>query len=165
MNIEQIIGDFNRNVGNTVSGIINQTSGIFRQMSQAIVATDKVMWTGGFAGISEQGMHDLDSVIENYIIGCQDCVKQLNTEGISAEALKGPGIMEAVTAYINGVKDLLNAYIYTLNAEKKEMWNAYNNYKKAAQSIASSVSSDAQKIRDNASNIVKEIDQSGKTQQ
>ena len=73
--------------------------------------------------------------------------------------------MEAVTAYINGVKDLLNAYIYTLNAEKKEMWNAYNNYKKAAQSIASSVSKDAQTIRDNASNIVKEIDKSGKPQQ
>ena len=82
MNIDQIIGDFNRNVGNTVSGIINQTSGIFRQMSQAIVATDKVVWTGGFAGISEQGMYDLDGAIETYIIGCQDCVKQLNTEGI-----------------------------------------------------------------------------------
>ena len=153
MNVEQVVGNINRNVGNTVTSLLTEASGIYRQINQVTLAGLNHLWTGGFAGISEDKLRDLDAAINVYIKGLYGCVNKLSTQDISSAALRGPGVMEAVTAYIDSIKELLNSYISTLNTEKDQMWQAYSNYKAAAQSIAQSVSSDAQTIRQNAQSI------------
>lgn len=152
MSLQSNISDFNRTVEDSVSNALNYARNAFAQIHGSIETRLSTLWSGGFVGISEDGLHVLENALDAYINRIQGIINGFNPDGDITVALKGAP-ETAAKEFIESIKSLLEAYVSTMRAEKQEIWEAFNNFQSAGQNIAQQVSQDAEQIRSNAENI------------
>ena len=102
--------------------------------------------------MSESGMAELKTQLQNYCSEIQAQIDQFDQTGDITGALKGE-VQNAAYDFIAAIKTLLQAYVSTMKQEIAEADEAYQNFISAGQSISSDVQSAASDIRSNASNI------------
>jgi len=152
MSLQSYVGDITHNIGTTVNDLLNQAQNGLKQINGSVQTALSTIWSGGFAGISESGLQNVERAIDTYIASIQQIINEFKPEGDIEIALKGAP-HDAAVNFIASVKQLLDAYVSTMRNEKNEMWEAYNNYKKAGQNISQQVTQDADAIRQNADSI------------
>lgn len=152
MSLQSYVGDITHNIGTTVNDLLNQAQNGLKQINGAVQTSLSTIWSGGFAGISESGLQNVEKAIDIYISNVQAIINEFKPEGDIEIALKGAP-HDAAVSFIASVKELLDAYVSTMRNEKNEMWEAFNNYQKAGQNISQQVTQDADQIRSNADSI------------
>ena len=110
------------------------------------------LWSGGFRGMSEQGIAELKTQITKYCESVQDVINSFDQTGDITSALKGE-VQTAAYDFIAAIKELLQAYVSTMRQEIQEVQEAYDNFVKAGSSIASDVRSNADDVRSDAARI------------
>lgn len=110
------------------------------------------LYSGGFTGMSKEGMESLKSALTTFCNNIQDTISNFKQDGDISSALKGQ-TQEAAIDFIEQIKSLLQAYVSLMRAEIAEADEAYENFMNVEKSISSDVQSTAQDIRSNASKI------------
>lgn len=110
------------------------------------------IWSGGFTGMSEDGIANLKSYLSTYCEDIQATIDGFDQTGDITSALRGD-VQTAAYDFIDAIKKLLQAYVSTMRQEIDEADEAYKNYTSAAKSIAADTTSDASDIRKNADSI------------
>ena len=152
MALQTYVNDITHNVEDAVSSAYNYAKNAFAQINGSVTTGLKTLWSGGFVGMSEQGVADIETALENYIAEIQGIIDGFDPEGDISVALAGAP-KTAAYDFIQAVKLLLQAYVSTMRAEKAEMREAYDNFIKAGQNVSTQVTQDAEQIRQDAQTI------------
>lgn len=152
MSINANIGDFTRTTSDFASNSLNSLQSALKNINGSVQTRLSTLWSGGFVGISLDGITVLQDALEKYIHRLEAIIEGFNPEGDISIALKGEP-KEAAYMFIESIKSMLLAYISTLKGEIAEMKQAYDNFIVAGYNISNQVSQDAEQIRSSADQI------------
>ena len=152
MSIQSTVGNLVHSVQDGWDDVSNRAAssltGIVGTLSTAVTT----LYSGGFVGLSREGMAELDSALETYIGELEDIINGFNEEADAADAYAGQ-IKTAVHEYVVAVQALLSAYVTRLRQEIDEANEAFNNMNQADQDISQNVTSDAADVTSDAQSI------------
>lgn len=109
------------------------------------------LFSGGFTGISEEGLTELKSKITDLITELEDHIKEFNGHQLET-AIKGP-LLQATEDYFTEVKNYLSRYVEGLKASINDIETARINFNQGASNAAKDVVSDAQDVKAAGENI------------
>lgn len=151
MSIRSDFGNYASGVGSTLeeifSGAASTLSSIFN-VSGTLIGN---IFSGGFTGISEDGLDELKSGIEKLITELESHIKSFNGSQLE-RAIKGP-MLQATNSYFDAVKEYLSKYVAGLKASIKDIEMAKANFSQGAQAAASDITKDIEDVRAAAQNI------------
>lgn len=152
MSIKSTIGNITHSVGDNLSSVLNTARTQIENIVGTATTTLSNVWSGGFTGMSESGISELKTQLSNYCEEVQGLIDSFDQTGDITSALKGE-VQTAAYDFIAAIKTLLQAYVSTMRQEIDEVEEAYQNFMKSGQSIATDVQSAASDIRSNANSI------------
>lgn len=152
MSIRSTLGNITHNAEDFISNIFNGARTALENIVGNVSTSLSNIWSGGFVGMSESGIDELCSQIENYCQSIEAQIAQFDEKGNIENALKGD-VQVAAADFIAAVKQLLQAYVSTMRQEIAESHEAYTNFVNSGKSIAQDVESAASDIRSNADSI------------
>ena len=155
MSIQSTVGNITHNVQDVFDTVVNGASSKLEGIVGTISTAVTNLYSGGFVGLSREGMAELDSALETYIGELEDIINGFNEEADAADAYAGQ-IKTAVHEYVVSVQKLLSAYVTTLRQEVEEANEAFNNMNQADQDVSQNVTSDASDVAGNAESIRKD---------
>ena len=98
------------------------------------------VYEGGFAGISESGIKELQTQIRGFANELQNTIDGFDANAdLTAGLAEGSKAQVAASDFIKDIKELLKAYVSTLNAYATIAEEAYANYTSADTSVGGSV--------------------------
>lgn len=107
-----------------------------------------------FAGMNQKNLTLFEEAVNTYRGEIEDIVGKLqNQMDAIKQAFKGDNLVARVSIFISSIKDLLNAYVATIDQEKLLVQEANENWQAAQRKIGESASSDAQAIRSAAQGV------------
>ncbi len=152
MSIRSVTNNTISTVGDSIATLVtNAKSAISNIVGTATTGIGN-LYSGGFVGMSREGIEQLNTAVENYCQTIEEAIKEFNDEASRADAYAGE-ISDAVHAYVEGMKEILSAYVSTMRKDQEEAAKAFNEFHSQEQSIAQDVSSDAADIKSNAESI------------
>lgn len=152
MSIQSTVGNIQHSVGDTVSTVVSQGKSRLASIVNSTTTGFKGIWSGGFAGMSDTGIKELENQLNKFCNEIDDLISSFDQEGDITQALKGDP-QTAAYDFIDAVKKLLVAYVSRMKIEIDEMDKAYDSFKAASKSIAKDVKAAADGIRANAAAI------------
>lgn len=150
--IRSTIGNFEHLVHDTISSVLASARTQIQNLVGTATSRLSNIWSGGFTGMSEQGMADLKAQLSSYCQDVQDLIDSFDQTGDITSALRGE-VQTAAYDFIAAIKSLLQAYVSTMRQEIDEADEAYRNFASSDKSISQDVESSASDIRSNANNI------------
>ena len=120
---------------------------------------------GGFVGMDVDNADTFFDAFNKYIDSIQTIINKFNTEGNISVALKGTELEGAVKEFIEAIKVVLKAYVYSLTQEEIELLEAFGKYagyddgytsvegESVQAQLTRQTSEKAEKIRDAAKSI------------
>ncbi len=151
-NIRSTVGNITHNVQDTISSVLNTASIKMENIVGTVQTGLTNMFSGGFIGMSADGMAELTNILRNYCEEVQGIISGFDQTGDITSALKGD-VQDAAYDFIAAIKQLLEAYVSRMLQEIDEANQAYENFMKSGQSISQDVQTAAQDIRSNADEI------------
>ena len=152
MSLQSRVGDIVNQVEDQINNLVSQASTSFENTVGSISTNLNNIWSGGFAGMSDQGMETLKSALTTFCNDLQATINGFDEQGNLEVALKGEAQAAAVE-FVSAVKQLLQAYVSRMKQQIAEADQAYQNWLAASGGLASDVRSDATEIRNNANSI------------
>ena len=146
MAIRELIGDTKSSIETDVEIVLSQARSKINSILGGLQTGISTMWSGGFAGIDENGIPILKQAIDKY---CQSVDGQIEAFDVLAPveiAYKG-SVQEAVVIFINDIKGLLQAHSSRMKESNKVLLTAYDEYVRKTKEISQNVISNAQEIR------------------
>ncbi len=152
MSIRSTIGNFSYSVKDVLSTTLTTARTQINNIVGTTTTSFSNLWDGGFTGMSESGIAELKTQLENYCQEIQSIINGFDQTGDITMALKGE-VQTAAYDFIEAIKVLLQAYVSTMKQEIAEAEDAYRNFVSSGQSISQDVRDAASDIRSNASSI------------
>ena len=152
MSIQSTVGNITHSVQDGFNEISNRASSTLQGIVGTISTSVTNLYSGGFVGLSREGMAELDTALEEYIGELEETINGFNEEADAGDAYAGQ-IKTAVHEYVVAVQALLSAYVTRLRQEIDEANEAFNNMHQADQDISQNVTSDAGDVTSDAQSI------------
>lgn len=152
MSIRSVANNTIGNAGDTIATLVNNAKSAISNIVGTASTGIGNLYSGGFVGMSREGMEQLNTAVENYCQTIEEAISEFNDEASRADAYAGE-ISDAVHEYVEGMKKMLSAYVSTMRTNQEEAANAFNTFHSSEQSISQDVTSDAGDIKSNAESI------------
>lgn len=131
----------------TIQSTIGQIRGRISNLANSATTALSGLWDGGFVGISEAEITGtLIPAINRYCDTIMDQIRQFNAAAETSVAFRGAP-EEAVTIYVQAVKELLTNYVRLMQLEASTAKRAFEQWNQGQQNVAQSARSSAQDIR------------------
>ena len=101
---------------------------------------------GDFIGISEDGLTELKTQIQNYIITVTQDINQFNELAERLQTFRGETIVGKLGEYLVAAKKALTDYVAKLEIEKTRVDNALTEWRTGESSLGTTVESNASTI-------------------
>lgn len=152
MSIRSVVNNTIGNVGDTIETLVTNAKSTISNIVGTATTGIGNLYSGGFVGMSREGMEQLNTAVENYCQTIEEAINEFNDEASRADAYAGE-ISDAVHEYVEGMKKMLSAYVSTMRKDQEEAAKAFNAFHSSEQSISQDVTSDAGDIKSNAESI------------
>ena len=107
-----------------------------------------------FAGMNQRDLALFEGAVNTYRGEVQDIINKLQSQmDAIRQAFRGNNLVARVNVFISSIKDLLNAYVATIDQEKLLVQEANQNWEAAQRKIAENATTDAEAIRTAAQGV------------
>lgn len=111
---------------------------------------------GDFIGISRDGLETLKAEIDKYIEEARTVIFHFNEYATRTETFKGDNVIEAIGVYLIEAKQGLIDYVKKLEIEKDRAQRALDEWEAGESTVAGTVTSNADTIRNDAAGFTLE---------
>ncbi len=155
MSIRSQVGNLSYNAKDAISTIVTAANTRLSNLFNTVTTGLGNLYSGGFVGMSQSGMQDLISAVNDYCDKIEAEIDAFKADGNRDDAYAGE-INEAVETYLVQLKAMLAAYVSTMRAETEEAAIAYNAFHDAEENISQDVVTDSESVASEAESIRKE---------
>ena len=149
-------------IEDATSVIQHRKEDIYTKVNQAMTTvtnqtgqdTPRAYGLTNFAGMNQRDLALFDGAVDTYRGDIQEIINKMeNQMDAIRQAFRGNNLVARVSVFITAIKDLLNAYVVTIEQEKLLVEDANQNWEAAQRKIAENATTDAEAIRTAAQGV------------